>query len=314
VTLILLDDRTEFLAEYDERYALGPPESPLLTLNAADGYGCAWIATLDGWEAPEVTTPMDRRPDGHGGFVGASSYDPRSLTLDGTVTAPDRPTLAAARRRLLGAVLGDLTGFVRFTHLDDDPAPRGLWVRPVGQPKWDAFSDRAADFACVLLAEDPIRTGASRTYGPVRVPSTAGEGGYALPLTMPATSAAPAPTTTVAIVANDGDEPAHATYRFAGPISQPIAQVSTGEFVFLRLDLGASDVATVDTASGVVDVNGVIRYDAWGPGSTFPLIPGRRLLPDGTETPGGAEVRLRSYTGGPHPAAALYVDSAPSWR
>jgi hypothetical protein len=303
VTLILLDDRTEFLAEHDQRYALGPPEAPLLTLNAADPFGCAWLAVLDGWDAPEVTTPMDRRPDGHGGFVGASSYEPRSLALEGTVTAPDRPALAAAGRRFLGAILGDLSGFVRFTHLDDDPAPRGLWVRPVGQPKWDAFSDRAADFACVLLAEDPIRTGTTRTYGPVRGPTTEGEGGYALPVTMPAVSAAPAPATTVAKVENEGDEAAHATYRIAGPIAQPVVQVSTGEFVFLRLDLGDADTATVDTASGVVDVNGVIRYDAWGPGSTFPLIP-----------PGGAEVRLRSYTGGSHPAASLTVDSAPSWR
>jgi hypothetical protein len=108
---------------------------------------------------------------------------------------------------------------------------------------------------------------------------------------------------TVAFVPNAGDEAAHATYRISGPAPQPIVQVSTGEYAHLRLDLGAADTATIDTADGTVTVNGVNRYDAWGPGSTFPLIP-----------PGGAEVRLRSYTGGADPAAALLIDSAPAWR
>ncbi len=312
--LILLDDRAEFLADHDERYALGDPAAPLLVLNATDTAGCAWAGEVDGWHAPEVTTPIDRRPDGHGGYLGASSFDPRTLSIAGTVTAPSRPELRRARDRFLGAILGDLTGFLRVTHLDDDPAPRGLWVRVAGQPRWEEFSDRAADFACVLVAEDPIRTGAPVTYGPVRLADTETSGGRTYPRTYARTYAGSSPTVTVARVANAGDEAAHAVYRIVGPVPQPIVQVSTGEFARLNLTLAAGDTAVVDTAAGVVEVNGVGRYDAWAAGSTFPLIPGRRRLPDGTETAGGAEVRLRSAVGAADPAAALYVDTAPSWR
>lgn len=525
MSLLAADDRAYLSAVHPVRYALGPPEAPLIVLNAADAFGCMWACDVpEGWDAPEVTTPIDRRSAGHGGYVGDSTYEARVLTFEGTVAAPTAAALGNAYRRLLSALLGQLSGFLRYTHLDETPAPMGLWVRPTGKPRWKAADDRVAEFAFVLVAEDPIKTGSATSAGPVRLPTAAGEGGYPVggvmpwtvvtsaavnetrrnlvpnptpastnswfgnagtggtaatsfvaaggptgaglfrltysvanttaagtspvasivadgrasaPLPIPVTAGqvysaaisartsvaqrlqavlrwydaaggavasavgaqavtvantwtrftldaatAPAgavyaridvatvtgagavpfpigatfdaaqaqlevaaaagtyfdgtaadtptrnyawagaadnspsveqtatffttPSTGAALVAwvpNDGDEDSHAIYTVQGPVPRPRIQLGNGAYVALSADLGADDAWTVDTAAGTSTVNGVNRYDAWGAGSTFPLIPS-----------GGVEVRLRSGTGGQDPAAALTVLTAPSWK
>jgi len=107
----------------------------------------------------------------------------------------------------------------------------------------------------------------------------------------------------VMTVPNVGDVAAHAVYTVTGPVPQPVIRLGTGEFIALTADLGVLDTWTVDTAAGISAVNGVNRYDAFGAGSTFPLIP-----------EGGTEVRLRSLSGGSDPAAGLLVTTAPHWK
>jgi hypothetical protein len=317
VTMIAQDDRAYLTTEHDERYALGNPASPLLVLNAADAAGCLWAAdTPEGWDFPEVETPIDRRQDGHGGYAGEPTYNPRSLSFEGSAAAPTRQALRGAYRALMAAVLGSVPSYVRYTHLDEDGAP-GLWLLPTGKPKWRALDDRYAEFAFVMVAEDPIKTGTAATYGPVRLPPVGGEGGYAMGATgavAPWTAAGGAIASTVAAVPNAGDEDAHAVYTVTGPVPQPRIVLGTGEYVQLAADLGALDRWVVDTAAGTSTVNGVNRYDAWGAGSVFPLIPGSTLNPDGTVTPGGTELRLRSATGGTDQAASLTILTAPSWK
>lgn len=522
MTLLAADDRAYLSTGRAGRYALAG-----LVLNAADAQGCMWLAEVEGWDAPEVETPLDRRPSGHGGYAGEPTYNPRVLAIEGTVAAPTPEDLDAAKERWTAAVYGELPTMSRYEHLDEAPA-RGLWVYPTGKPRWRYLDDRLAEFAVTLLAEDPVKTGTPFTVGPVRLASLGGEGGYALagvspltayssasatetrrnrvpnpraasatswtinagtggtaalsaqssggpsgesfaratysvanttaagtspsasvradgraaqPLPIPVTpgevlsgaveartsvaqrvsaavwffdaagattgiapsfvagpaavltantwtrllvegvtvpagsayamvgastasgtgavpfpvgatfdatrgqleatptaaayfdgatadappleyawsgaanaspstqqtaaysTAAAAGGSYVGLVPNDGDEPAMPVYRISGPLPDPVVQVSTGEYAHLDLTLTADDTAVIDTASGTVQVNGVSRYDAWGPGSTFPLIP-----------PGGAEVRLRSLTGGADPAAQLLVDSVSAWR
>jgi hypothetical protein len=317
VTLIAQDDRAYLTAEHDERYALGDPTNPLLVLNAADDDGCLWAADVpDGWDFPEVDTPVDRRQDGHGGYAGEPTYNPRPLTFDGSVAAPSRDALRGAYRRLMGAVLGSVPLYVRYTHLDEDGAP-GLWVLPTGKPKWRALDDRYAEFSFVMVADDPIKTGTAATYGPVRLPPPGGESGYPMGATgavAPWTAAGSAVAVTVAQIPNVGDEDSHVVYTVTGPVPQPRIALGTGQYVQLTADLAALDVWVVDTAAGTSQVNGVNRYDAWGAGSVFPLIPGTRLNPDGSVTPGGTEVRLRSSSGGTDQTAGLTVTTAPSWK
>jgi hypothetical protein len=305
VTLLGATDRAYLTAVHPVRYALGPPDAPLIVLNAADGYGCLWAADVpEGWDAPDVDTPLDRRPAGHGGYLGVSSYAPRVLTVEGAVSAPTPAALAQAYRRLLGALLGHLGGFLRYTHLDEDPQPMGLWVRPTGKPRWRAVDDRAAEFAFTVVAEDPIKTGQAATYGPIR-PAVAGDDpGLLAPFTMPLTFTGGAGLAiTVAVVGNPGDEAAHAVYTVDGPLPTPEVYLSTGEAARLNLTLTADDTAVIDTAAGTVTVNGALRPDVWAAGSTYPLIPA-----------GGAEVRLRSATGGAVPDARLTILTAPAWK
>jgi hypothetical protein len=304
VTLIAADDRAYLTTTHGARYALGDPDNPALTLNAADLFGCMWACDVpEGWDSPEVNTPMDRRPTGHGGYAGEPTYEPRVLAFEGTVTAPTAEDLTAAHARWLTALLGPLPAMWRYTHLDETPV-RGLWVYPSGKPKWRALDDRVAEFAFVLVAEDPIKTGTAAAYGPVRLPTAGGEGGVAYPLSFPVTYSAGTVGSTVAHVANDGDEDAHAVYTITGPLPGPQVLLSTGEHATLTADLPTgNDVAVIDTATGTVTINGADRFDAWAAGSTFPLIP-----------PGGADVRLRSTTGGTDQAAYLTVTSAPAWK
>jgi hypothetical protein len=318
VTLIYADDRATYTQDHDERYAFGDPVSPLLVLNAVDGDGCVWVAdTPEGWAFPEIETPVDRRQDGHGGYAGEPTYNPRALSFEGSVSAPTRQALRGAYRRLLGAILGSVPGYVRYTHLDDDGAP-GLWVLPTGKPNWRAVDDRYAEFAFVLVADDPIKTGATYTTpNPVRLPTVDGEGGYPMGAggaDAPWTATGGIVAVTVAQIPNPGDEDSHVVYAVTGPVPRPRIQLGNGQYAALNTDLALGDVWTVDTAAGTSTVNGVNRYDAWAAGSVFPLIPGSRLNPDGSISPGGVEVRLRSGAGGTDQAAGLTVTTAPSWK
>jgi hypothetical protein len=306
VTLLAADSRAYLTAERPVRSALCDPAAPTLTLNAVDSSGCMWVAdTPDGWDAAEMTTPVDRKAYGDGGYAGDPTLEPRTLTIEGTVAAPTPEALASAYRTFLAAVQSR-SGPIRYTHLDEWPAAMGLWCNPVGRPKWRAEDTRVANFSFLLVAEDPAKTGAAVSYGPVRLPTVGGEGGYpmgAAGAVMPWTAAGGTVAVTVARVGNDGDEDSHAVYTVTGPVPRPRIQLGNGYYVALSADLAAGDSWVVDTAAGTSTVNGVNRYDAWAAGSVFPLIP-----------PGGVEVRLRSGSGGTDQAAALTVLTAPSWR
>jgi hypothetical protein len=314
VTLLAADDRAYLTVGRPARYALGDPAAPALILNAVDAAGCMWWAEVpEGWDAAELTTPLDRKGYGDGGYAGVPTYEPRTLTITGAVAAPDPETLDLAYRRLIAVVQGR-RGPIRYTHLDETPQAMGLWCDPTGRPTWKAADPRVADFTFLLVAEDPIKTGSASLYGPIRLPTAQGEGGYPMGATgalMPWTSAAGPAALTVAAVRNQGDEPAHAVYRVTGPVPRPRIVLGTGEFVALDADLGALDTWTVDTTTGTSTVNGVNRYDAWAAGSTFPLIPASDPV---AGTSGGTEVRLRSGAGGTDQAAGLTVTTAPSWK
>jgi hypothetical protein len=302
VTLINADDRAYLTIEEPQRYAIGPPTAPLLILNGVDAHGCMWVADEPPeWAGPTAVTPMDRRQSGHGGYAGEPTFDPLTLTLTGTVTAPTPAGLRAAHRRLLEAWAGAAPAFTRYTHLDDDPA-KGLWVLPLGTPKWTSHDTRAADFSVQFVAEDPIKTGDAASYGPVRLPTPGAAGGYPVTGPMPWTAVGGSVQFTVATVPNAGDQDSHAVYTVTGPIPQPVIVLGTGARVQLAADLNPGDTWVVDTAAGTSTVNGVNRYDAWGPDSTFPLIP-----------PGGTELRLRSATGGTDQSAGVTALTAPSW-
>lgn len=317
------DDRAEFIAEVDERYALATEAGELLLAfnTTADDAGVMWVADEpEGWAAPAVDLPSDPKGDGHGSFTGEQTYQERVLTVAGSAEAPTPQAARRARQRLVSALTTTVRdgGSLLWTHLDDEPA-KSLWVELRGQPlvRQDG---RWVDYSFVLVAADPLKHGTPVTVGPVRLPSSSSEPGRTY--TVGTTAATRGRTYTrgataatrgrvysggqlalvMARVDNIGDEPGHAVYTIQGPIPRPVVQLGNGEFTALTLDLGPLDEAIIDTDLGIVEVNGVNRYDAFGTGSTFPLIP-----------PGGVEVRLLSAAGGTSPDASLTVTTAPRW-
>lgn len=302
MTLLSADDRAYLSEETPQRYVFGDRGSPRLTLNAVDAYGVMWLCEEpQGWDSPEVDTPMDDRPHGHGGYAGESTFGPRPLTFTGSAAAPTPGEARRARDRLRSTVLSTLTGWIEYWHLDDDP-PKALWLRPVGQPRITIADGRWLDYTFVMVAEDPIKHGDRVEYGPIRL-RAGSEGGYRTPWRMPLRAAVVGEVAPPVLIANDGDEAAHALYRVPGPIAGPLITLGTGERIGLRLHLDELDELTVDTRAGTILVNGVSRYDAISPGTTLPLIP-----------PGGTEAILSSLYGDDNQTTGLYVTTAPAWK
>lgn len=302
MSLYAADDRAYLSAQDPQRYVLAAADgTPLITFGDADADGVMWLAEEpDGWDAPEVSTPMDRRQHGHGGYAGESTFNERVLPVKGSAAAPTSQAAAAARTALVNALMSNLNGWLLWTHLDDDP-PKSLWVRPDGKPRIEITDGRWLDFTFTVTAEDPIKFGATATYGPTPLP-TGLPARLAIPLTTPLTVLAGTPAPSLA-VPNDGDEWAHATYAITGPVPAPQVSLDTGEVFALDATLNAGEVAVLDTRSGLVTVNDAHRLDLLSPGSTFPLIP-----------PGGTTARFTSGGGGADPAAGLTVTTAPAWK
>lgn len=309
MTVLWSDDRTIFTTVHPARYALGPPDAPLVTLNAVDGFGCAWAADEpEGWDAPDVETPSDAQPQAHGSWLGESFYPERVLTFTGGLcTAPTAQDALLARRRLMRALTASLSGLVEYTHLDEVPR-RGLWVRPRGKIRMPMVDDRAFTFAFVLVAEDPLKHGDPLTAGPgtMRQPGPVPGRRYPRRYGQHAVHLRDyggGEVSTVLFVPNVGEEDAHAIYRILGPIDRPLLIFPTQRWrLGFSMRLDDDDALVADTRSGIVTLNGVNRYDALTAGSAVPLIP-----------PGGVDVELRSGSGGTYPDAQVLIDTAPTW-
>lgn len=300
---LAVDDRAILTIERPQRYAFGDPAAPLLVLNGVDAAGVMWVCDEPaGWAAPSSVTPVDRKQYGDGGYAGQSYFEERVLKFTGSFAAPSNDAAREARRQLRAAMYADRVAGVLYTHLDETPTTKSLTLLPVGEPTI-AIQDRWGDFEFTMVAADPLKLGPAGTYGPGRLPSSSGEGGIPMPLTFPfGWSGGAVSGQTVVKVPNVGDLAANAIYRINGPVPAPTVQMSTGEQVLILPDLATNDVAVIDTAAGLLTINGAARLDAFGAGSTFPMIP-----------VGGCEVRLRSRSGGADPAAGITVTVAPDY-
>jgi hypothetical protein len=160
------------------RYALGDPAAPALVLNAVDAAGCMWVAdTPDGWDAAEMTTPVDRKGYGDGGYAG-----------DPTLRAA-HPHHHRHRRRphpeALDRRLPDVPRR-RAEPLRTDPvhAPRrvarrdGPVVQPRRPPQVAGGGHPRRGLLLPARRRGPHQDRRRRRYGPVRLPTVGGEGGY----------------------------------------------------------------------------------------------------------------------------------------
>jgi hypothetical protein len=308
VTLLGVTDRAYLTVEEACRYAIGDPANPLLTLNAVDANGVLWACEEPpGWRATGAATPLDRKQYGHGAFPGDTYLTERVLPLNGSAAAPT-PQLAQAAADYLARVLyWNLTGDALYTHLDEDP-PKTVFVRPAGgEPKIEFADPCYFDFQITLVAPDPYKYGTTATYGPVRLPASGAAGGpgrtyprrYAVIYGTPGAT----PPRTGIVVPNVGNADAHAIYTVTGPVPAPQVHLGNGQYIAFGVTLAATDVLTINTATGQATVNGTSRLDTLLTGSTFPLIPA-----------GGTEVRLGSLGGGSDQTASLTITTAPTWQ
>lgn len=299
MTELSVAPRSWLLSDPEWRYAFGPYEAPVIVAPGTDSDGVQWwLDDPDGWWAPSAVTPMNSRSYGDGGYAGATTYEPRTLSFGASqtcvVAAPDRATALAAYRLLLGQLIS------RDPVLLTGPDPDGqaaLWLRASGAPKIRWLDDRCFEWSAVMVAEDPLKFDAAEWASPVSTGLPQPWGGPVYPWRYPLTYGGGGQSGAVSVT-NRGDEYAQATYTVTGPAAYPqVTNVTTGVSFTLTRTLAAGDTVTVDTRSATVMQGGVSVYvDLAG---DFPLI-----------APGTNTIRWQVQGSAYDPAALLTVTTA----
>jgi Phage tail protein. len=190
-----------------------------------------------------------RATTAHGQRPSTSGSGP--LTLGGTVTAPDQPSLDDARERLLSAAsLPDTTLVVYET------APKQTSAHRSGKPLWAYVTDRIATFSVLLTAQDPRRYDVNLQTGTAALPVATG--GRPTPYTPPYTLTATTVSGQVDAV-NSGTFETRPVIVIDGPVSQPqvLAAMPDGSVrpMSFSQDLGTGDELVIDVAAKSVVLN-----------------------------------------------------------
>lgn len=224
-----------------------------LVLNQVDASGVAWYCgTLQGWDAPDVRGDWTEREADHGAWAPPVYLGARPITLAGTLSAPDRPSLEAAMDTLRAAVsLTDTTLTVW------ESVPKQATVRRSGQLLITYATDQVATYSAMVTAGDPRRYAVDLSTGSTGLPSTTG--GLTPPLTPPITMSA----VTVAgeiDVSNAGTFPTRPVLTVTGPVTQPRIAALYPDGTVAQLayadTLGTGDQLVIDTDAHTVTLNG----------------------------------------------------------
>lgn len=226
-----------------------------LVLGAVDAAGVAWTIGKDGlqgWDSPDVRTQYTPRQSDHGAWAGPSYLDARVITLAGTITAPDLPTLDTAMDQLSAAAsLNDTVLIVTET------IPRQCTVRRSGRLLMQPVTDCVATYSVLLTAADPRRYSTVLQSQSAGLPSVSG--GLALPLTMPLTVTATT-TSGAFTLTNAGTANTRPVLTIAGPVTNPqiLAQLPDGSVGQLTYSgsLASGDTLVIDCDAHTVILNG----------------------------------------------------------
>lgn len=242
-----------------------------LRLGAVDTSGVAWnLQTMEGWDSPEVRAEVQDREADHGSWSSPVYLGARPITLTGTVTAPDRPTLDGALDQLYtAAALTDTTLTVW------EATPKQAVVRRSGKVLAQYVTDRVATWSVLVTAADPRRYSTTLQSGTTGLPATTG--GLVFPAAFPLAFSA----TTVSgqiNAANSGSMDTRPVLTIAGPVVAPVvsalyADGSVRQLAY-SLDLASGDVLVIDTDAHTVFLNGgVSRRRFMTVASGWPTIP-----------------------------------------
>jgi peptidoglycan hydrolase-like protein with peptidoglycan-binding domain len=270
-----------------------------------DDLGCKYYVTdVDGWEgivAPRVDS--EARPTSDGTNDGQSTQPGKTVTITGTVRAPDIITLHQAMSRLSGLLMtGDR--YDTLTCVD-------AWISRTMRSRRGADTlvkpnksvYREASFSIVLYGPDARRLGAQVSTS-TKLPSASG--GLTVPLTVPAVISETVVSGSCSLY-NPGTVAGPVTLRIDGPVTGPtVTHVSSGQqLVFASsLTLAAGEWLLVDMERHEVLANGQSQASR-----------NQSVLPNGRGWSGfdpGQNIWTWSAAAGTT-AAKLTVTATPAW-
>lgn len=244
-----------------------------LTLGVVDSLGVAWtLATVEGWDSPEVRSSLTDRQSDHGSWYAPVYLGSRPLTLTGTISAPDMPTLDAAIVQLRAAV--SLTDTVLTVA---ETIPMQATVRRSGKPIIQRITDRIASYSVLVTAADSRLYSTTLNTQSTSLPSTSG--GPTFPVTFPVTFSA----TTVAgsiPATNAGTFETRPILSITGPCTAPqiitLYPDGTTRTLTYSAPLAAGEVLVIDTDLHSVTSGGASRR-RWISGD-WPNIPAQSTV------------------------------------
>ena len=230
----------------------------LLIAGISDGNTPFYLREITGWDSlPNITFGSVPVAGGLGSIVTPGQADPRVVTVTGWCWDPvSRNELLAILRGNSAPSVGDVvTESLTVTH-------GGLTLSADAQlMKADATAEvgwALGRFPFVLQwrCPDPLRYGAPVV---VSSPINTAVSGLAFPWTFPVTFPSNPIGGSVSVV-NGGNARAPVVVTLTGPLDGPgVVCVESSVRVEFPLTLGASDVLTVDSGSGVALLNGEYR-------------------------------------------------------
>lgn len=227
--------------------------------------GTAWVVNdIQGWGSPASTVQVTQKPRSFGGWAGVGYLPARTLSLTGTVDAPDTATLSDAVDRLNAAC--SLTD-TPLTVIEGD-RPRSMYVRRQGEVLVSWTSSTAATWSIQVVALDPRKYGVPIT-ATTTLPSS--EDGLSWPVSWPIAWTGVTNTGVISIP-NLGNATAPVKLRINGPVIGPIVTHlgSQTSLVFsTSLALATGEFLTVDMekrevlAQGQASRNGYVLSRGW---------------------------------------------------
>lgn len=242
-----------------------------LLLGAVDSSGVAWsLATLEGWDSPEVRSTLTDRESDHGSWYAPVYLGSRPVTLTGVITAPDGPTLDTAIEQLIAMVTFTDTTLVVYESI-----PKQCTVRRSGKPIIQRLTDRIASYSILVTAADPRRYDVDLQTQSTALNSTSG--GLVFPVTFPITFSATSVAGSIT-AANAGSMDTRPVFTVTGPATAPqiITLYPDGttkalSYSSLAGGLGTGEQLVIDTDAHTV-LSGAASRRRWVSGD-WPTIP-----------------------------------------
>lgn len=223
-----------------------------------DEFGCVWVLTdLVGWfDGAAPRSVRQPRMFRDGVLRQAPLFEGRTVTMSGTVIAPDEAALLGALDRILDVLSGD----VRIRTLVIDEVVRGVSRQAEVELASGTLTARvgkvAATFSLSVFAADPLRY-STELYSGSTARFQPGEG-RTYDLTFPRAYGASGSTGFVN-VSNSSSRAVWPVIRLEGPLVNPVVQLVGGPWVGLAMNIVAGEVVVIDMGAATVRIGDASR-------------------------------------------------------